>query len=213
MKEKYENAMSKIDGKERNYIEQTLSNLRKYSFCKSHSYSYAQLVYKLAYQKAHNKKDFWKATLKNTHSAYRKWVHLYEARLAGVNVNNFILKKNDLSIYAKNRLKKFNDLSKEDQLRRYGYWDMTDKDFFPNCYFYEKDDGVFYFGGLIASSRMLSYDDNKKIVLSVGVGPGKYIEILTKAKVFKVDSIGIKGRARLKDAKLKLYQAHVSVFY
>ena len=55
--------------------------------------------------------------------------------------------------------------------------------------------------------------DNKKIVLSVGVGSGKYIEILTKAKVFKVDSIGIKGRARLKDAKLKLYQAHVSVFY
>ena len=60
---------------------------------------------------------------------------------------------------------------------------------------------------------MLSYDDNKKIVLSVGVGPGKYIEILTKAKVFKVDSIVIKGRARLKDAKLKLNQAHVSVFY
>ena len=213
MKEKYEKALMSIDEKEREYIENTLSNLRKYSFCKSHSYSYAQLVYKLAYQKANNKKDFWKATLKNTHSAYRKWVHLYEARIAGVNVNNFILKKNDLSIYAKNRLKKFNDLSKEDQLRRYGYWDMSEKDFFPNCYFYEKEDNVFYFRGLIASSRMLSFGDDKRVVLSLGVGPGKYIELLTKSKIFKVDSIGVKGRANLKDKSLKLYQAYVSVFY
>ena len=211
-KEKYDNAISLINDIDRDYIENIISNLRKYSFCKSHSYSYAQLVYKLAYYKAHNKKSFWKATLKNTHSSYRKWVHLYEARLAGVNVNNFILKKNDLSIYAKNRLKKFSDLSKEDQLRRYGYWDMTEKDFFPNCYFYEKE-GIFYFGGLIASSRILSYDDNKKIVLSIGVGPGKYIEILTISKAFKVDSIGIKGRAKVKDIKLNLYQAHVSIFY
>ena len=213
VKEIYEKALLSIDEKDRLYIEETLSNLRKYSFCKSHSYSYAQLVYKLAYQKAHNKKSFWKATLKNTHSSYRKWVHLYEARLAGVNVNKYILKKNDLSIYAKNRLKKFNDLSKEDQIRRYGYWDMTEKDFFPNCYFYEKNDGLFYFSGLIASSRMLSFGDDKRIVMSLGVGPGKYIEILTKSKVFKVDSIGVKGRAYVKDKNLKLYQAHISIFY
>ena len=41
-----------------------LSNLRAYSFCKSHSYSYAQLVYKIAYEKAHNPYKFWKSTLK-----------------------------------------------------------------------------------------------------------------------------------------------------
>ncbi len=213
MREKYESAMQSIDEKERNYIEHTLSNLRKYSFCKSHSYSYAQLVYKLAYQKAHNKKSFWKATLKNTHSAYRKWVHLYEARLAGVNVNRYILKKNDLSIYAKNRLKKFNDLSKVDQLKRYGYWDMTEKHFFPDCYFYEKEDGVYFFSGLIASSRMLSFGDDKNIVCSICVSSGKYIELLTKTKYFKPDCIGIKGRAKIKDESLNLYHAYFSVFY
>ena len=40
-----------------------LKNLQKYSFCKSHAYSYAQLVWQLAYMKANNPKKFWKATL------------------------------------------------------------------------------------------------------------------------------------------------------
>ena len=212
-KELYDNLINNINRDDRIYIENTLSNLRKYSFCKSHSFSYAQLVYKLAYEKTHNKKKFWKSTLKNTHSSYRKWVHLYEARLAGVNVNRYILKKNDMSIYAKNRLKKFNDLSIDDQLRRFGYWDMTSKDFFPNCYFYEKSEGVFYFGGLIASSRMLSYGDNGSIIMSVGVGPGKYIEIIANTNSYKNNSIGIKGRAKIKDANLNTYQAFVSIFF
>ena len=212
-KELYDNLMNKINRTDRTYIEDTLANLRKYSFCKSHSYSYAQLVYKLAYEKTHNKKKFWKSTLKNTHSSYRKWVHLYEARLAGVNVNRYILKKNDLSIYAQNRLKKFNDLSIDDQLRRYGYWDMSTKDFYPNSYFYEKSKGVFYFGGLIASSRMLSYGDNGSVIMSIGVGPGKYIEIIASPKTYRNNSIGVKGRAKIKDANLNTYQAFVSIFF
>ena len=74
----------------RKSIEEKLSNLRKYSFCKSHSYSYAQLVYKLAYQKGHNPKQFWKATIKHIKSSYKKWVHLYEARVVGVDVNKYL---------------------------------------------------------------------------------------------------------------------------
>ena len=52
-----------------------------------HSYSYAQLVYKLAYQKAHNPKKFWESTLKNVNSAYRKWVHFREAKKAGLKLS------------------------------------------------------------------------------------------------------------------------------
>ena len=212
-KEKYDQLMNNIEEEEKNYIEETLSNLRKYSFCKSHSYSYAQLVYKLTFQKAHNTKKFWKATLKNTHSAYRKWVHLYEARIAGVNVNKYILKKNDLSIYAKNRLNKFNDLSIDEQLRRYGYWDMTKKDFFPNCYFYNKSEDNYYFCGLIASSRFLSYGKSPMIILSLGVAPGKYIELIANGTTYRNNSIGVKGRAKLKDDNLNVYQAYISIFY
>ena len=74
-------------------MNELLSNLRAYSFCKSHSYSYAQLVYKIAYQKAHNPYKFWKSTLKNCSSSYRKWVHLYEARRNGVKVMSLLKKK------------------------------------------------------------------------------------------------------------------------
>ena len=107
LKDKYDKLINKLNKKDKQKIEEALANLRKYSFCKSHSYSYAQLVYKLAYEKTHNTIKFWKSTIKNSHSSYRKWVHLYEARLAGVNVNEFILKSRDCSIYATNRRKKF----------------------------------------------------------------------------------------------------------
>jgi DNA polymerase III alpha subunit len=67
-------------------ISTKLINLRKYSFCKSHALSYAYLVWALAYHKANNPKKFWKSTLKNTHSMYRKWVHIREAICSGVKI-------------------------------------------------------------------------------------------------------------------------------
>ena len=61
-----------------------LSQLVLYSFCKSHAISYAQLVWALAYQKAHNPHRFWVAALNHCHSEFRKWVHWREARCAGL---------------------------------------------------------------------------------------------------------------------------------
>ena len=59
-KEKYKKLMNKIPKEEQIKMKTLLGNLRAYSFCKSHSYSYAQLVYKIDYQKAHNPYKFWK---------------------------------------------------------------------------------------------------------------------------------------------------------
>ncbi len=50
--------------------------------------------------------DFWKATLNNCQSSYKKWVHMYEARIAGVDVYKKNLKKDDVSVYARNRRNK-----------------------------------------------------------------------------------------------------------
>jgi DNA polymerase III alpha subunit len=107
-----------------------LSNLSRYSFCKAHAFSYAQLIWKLAYMKCHrpffisqseikncshykfalriymSPYDFWKATLNNCQSSYKKWVHMYEARIAGVDVYKKNLKKDDVSVYARNRRNK-----------------------------------------------------------------------------------------------------------
>jgi DNA polymerase III alpha subunit len=61
-----------------------LSQLKHYSFCKSHALSYAQLVWALAYEKAHNPHAFWVAALNHCHSDFRRWVHWREARTAGL---------------------------------------------------------------------------------------------------------------------------------
>lgn len=61
-----------------------LSQLVLYSFCKSHAISYAQLVWALAYEKAHHPHAFWIAALNHCHSEFRKWVHWREARCAGL---------------------------------------------------------------------------------------------------------------------------------
>ena len=203
--------LNKLKGDNRQNLLNKLSNLRKYSFCKSHSYSYAQLVYKLAYEKTHNPYKFWISTLKNASSSYRKWVHLYEAFRNGVDVNTIISKKRDCSLYAQNRRKKFNNLDTKEQLTRYGYWDMKKGEFFPNCYFYKKDD-IYYFSGLIASLRILDYK-KKKIVCSLGVSDGKYIEVVTCSTYYNSKFYGLKGRAKLVNIDERTYIAHIAKYY
>ena len=61
-----------------------MNQLQHYSFCKSHALSYAQLVWALAYEKAHNPHKFWVAALNHCNSDYRKWVHWREARTSGL---------------------------------------------------------------------------------------------------------------------------------
>tara|TARA_B100000123_G_scaffold256944_1_gene220519 strand:+ start:11068 stop:13962 length:2895 start_codon:yes stop_codon:yes gene_type:complete len=207
----FDEMMNKLGSKDKEYLENQLKNLKLYSFCKSHSYSYAQLVYKLAYQKAHNIKSFWFSTIKNVKSSYRKWVHLYEACRNGVDVYSYIHKKENGSIYAKKRNKKFAELSLEEQIKNYGYWNMQKGIFFPNCYFYLKND-EFYFGGLIASSRVIG-SKPKTIVCYIGVGPGKYIEVITRGKYMNAKHYGLKGRATIKNEIEQTYIAHIAKYY
>ena len=130
--------LSMYSDKIKNEVLDKLKNLRKYSFCKSHAYSYAQLVWQLAYVKAHHPSDFWKATLNHCDSSYRKWVHYYEARCVGVDYKHILLNKDDVSVFSKNRMKKFYTLTPIEQLRDFGYWDMKTDYFFPGCYYFKK---------------------------------------------------------------------------
>ncbi len=201
----FDNLLEKINPNEKIKLLKRLNNLRKYSFCKSHSYSYAQLVYKLAYQKAHNPKLFWKSTLKHVNSSYRKWVHLYEAHKHGIYKVN-----DDKSLYAQNRNKSFENLPFNEQLSRYGYWNMKTTNFYKNAYFYKKND-TYFFCGLIASLRILDYE-KKVIVCLINTG-NKYIEILTTGSYNKPNSIGLKGRAFLVCDETKTYKAFISYYF
>ena len=213
LKKEYDKLLNKLSNYKREEMKRKLANLRKYSFCKSHSYSYAQLVYKLAYQKAHNPTKFWKSTIKNIKSSYKKWVHLYQAKCAGVDVDQILNNDDNISIYAKNRRKKIENLRQLDQLRKYGYWEMKTDKFFPGCYFYKKTEEEYYFSGIIASLKIFAGKNKYKAVLFICVGKNKYIEIVSHDTYYNKKFIGIKGRATLLDPEQQTYNAHVAVFF
>lgn len=171
-----------IDDEKRKKIEDRLDQLSYYSFCKSHAYSYAQLVIALAYHKAHNPKKFWLSTLNNCNSSYRKWVHFREAINSGLEIEPgtrpFTLNKNKLMPYKKEKKDFNNPIS---QFINYGYW--TSKEFLPNMYYEEywisltkrhkeyknpnksiiKDGKIKYakFKGIIATGRGYKKEDSK----------------------------------------------------
>ena len=58
-----------------------------YSFCKSHSLSYAQLSFKCAFLKEHYTAQFLAGVISNNHGFYSKEVYLNEARRFGIKIN------------------------------------------------------------------------------------------------------------------------------
>ena len=186
-------------------IRNLLISLRKYGFCKAHALSYAQLVWQLAYQKAHHPQKFWEGTLKNTRSSYKKWVHLYEAKCHQVDLPNKEKNKSVYSIYKDKKTK--NKGNQLEQIRKFGYWNIDNDKFFGGCYCYKSinnKDTIYNFKGLIAASRVLSYGKNKRVVLFIGVAKQTYIEIILSGN-FYYDSkkILIKGKGKLIN---KLYE-------
>lgn len=144
-----------------------LNQLRKYSFCKSHAFSYAQLVWGLAYQKAHNPKKFWRSTLNNCNSMYRKWVHFSEAKTSGLKLTlgckPWIIKNGELVGKGVDKYRKniYDPNSPIDQYLTYGYW--TSKKFLPGMYLKILDERkkLVEFRGLIATGRPYRGNYNK----------------------------------------------------
>ena len=205
--------LSMKNEKLKNEVINKLKNLRKYSFCKSHAYSYAQLVWQLAYIKAHHPMEFWKATLNHCESSYKKWVHYYEARCVGIDYCHILLNKNDTSVFSKNRMKKFYSLNAYEQLKQYGYWDMKTDNFFPDCYFFENEKN-YVIKGIIASSRLISRGKKRILILFVGYDRKKYCEITVNyPKNFTGKVIGIKASAKCKDNIQQCYEAYKYNFF
>lgn len=127
----------------RGFIED-LHQLQHYSFCKSHALSYAQLVWALAYEKAHNPHAFWVAALNHCNSEYRRWVHWREARTSGLKLTRglppyrlgktragedvILSSSGEQMILIKDSAPSqvFEDMKKR------GYW--LSEEFFPGCY-------------------------------------------------------------------------------
>jgi len=164
-----------LNDDKKNKLSSSLSDLRRYSFCKSHAISYGKLVWALAYCKAYFPKEFWKATLRHCHSSYRKWVHYNEAKTAGVKLK------------PPKKVKEIIDDTNKQYLE-YGYW-LT-SNFIENCYLTISEDDFIRseneycvkFRGLIATGRVNknnTYNYGKKgcTFITVGYDNGKYIDV------------------------------------
>lgn len=199
----FESKISHLDKAQQKLILARMKNLERYSFCKSHAFSYAQLIYQLGLAKITYPRRFWKNTLRHCHSSYRKWVHLYEARCVGV-----FPPTKELSIYAQNRRKGIEKLEDPyEQLRKYGTWDMTDGNFFPDCFWkQEKNSDVIHFRGIIAEHRTIK---SSKHIIFLGVGPQHYLDMEWKDSRPLCASkwIGMEGRAKVIETELQRYEA------
>ena len=192
-----------------------LESLQEYGFCKSHSYSYAYLVYALAYLKYHYPIQFWKATLNHCHSSFRSWVHYREAsrHLAIVEgmkpykISND--KKRLIPMNNSVQLKLFvNSIS---DLKRIGYW--TTSTFIEGMYYFttnikNKNGDLIkkaHFKGLIATYRLFHNREsplakNSKLTfITLGYDNGKYIDIIVKKHMFLGKFIGISGDGKIDD--------------
>jgi len=177
-------------------------DLRKYSFCKSHAYSYGQLIYKLAFVKANYPAIFWKSALHHAESSYKKWVHIHEAMRHSVSF------KREASIYSHNRRKGFVDLSKEEQLRKYGYW--SGKEFIDGCYMDIDEDDRVRFRGVIASYRKV----RNTHVYFVATDTREYFEIAyNKEPKYLAKSIGCYGVGSIINKVYNIIQADVLVLF
>lgn len=160
-----------------------LDSLRHYGFCKGHATAFAHLVWGLAYQKAHNPKQFWVSTLTHTRGSYNRWVWYRDAKINGKIELSFSLRRFPEWDIIKNKLvekdsNKYQTLihsdkfSIEEQFNRFGYW--LNNQFYPNCYF-EKNGKTCFFKGLIAIGKRtkdvtyltIGYDNDKFLDLVV----------------------------------------------
>tara|TARA_B100001057_G_scaffold293833_1_gene293933 strand:- start:8436 stop:10070 length:1635 start_codon:yes stop_codon:yes gene_type:complete len=65
-----------------------LEQLGGFGLCRAHAVNLGRLIWALAYQKAHNPKEFWAACLKHCEGSYRRWVYQTEAHRHGIPTMN-----------------------------------------------------------------------------------------------------------------------------
>jgi DNA polymerase III alpha subunit len=210
-----------IDNEEKvDIIIKRLEQLEYYSFCKSHAYSYAQLIWALAYQKVNNPLVFWCSTLNHTNSSYRKWVHFREAHKAGLTIclGSKPFKLNGNILIPTKYYNNINNIDSQFQYKKYGYW-IGDK-FIDNCYYYEywKDITPMHkninkyiinekkmryasFYGLIATGRAYKKEENKGFLtfITIGSNDGVYHDIIINGynKINQYDIISGYGKIKL----------------
>lgn len=198
-------ALRGITGVKKKTLVSDLQQLAKYSFCKSHALSYAILVWRLAYLKVCFPHEFWVSTINHTHSDYRHWVHMREARCSGLYLSRGkppyrlgsraghpclvpcsggeqMILGSDSSL-----------IQIEKDMYSLGYW--CSESFFPGCelnlYTEAATAGKIKatFAGIVATGRL----SNGLTMLCIGVDNGRYIDLVVEHTDPGLFAAGVEG--------------------
>lgn len=153
-----------------------LSMMREYSFCKSHAISYSYLVWALAYWKARDPKTFWYSALLHCQSMYAPWVHVLEAKRAGLrlaSVGPNWQREGDTLYDPKQTPFLFNDDVQE--YKKYGYW--LGNNSLPGLTAVRVGKRV-RIRGLIATYRRYSDADKTLTFATIGSAQGRYWDVV-----------------------------------
>jgi DNA polymerase-3 subunit alpha len=134
-----------------------LRELSHFGLCRAHAINLGRLIWALAYQKAHNPVNFWKAALKHCQGSYARWVYWQEAKLAGA--VPALIEGNEVEDLAVN-----------------GKWHSPK--FIPVCQEI-RHPGEIEFCGLVANYRVFKSKPKEYITfVTLGTGNGRYLDVV-----------------------------------
>jgi hypothetical protein len=128
-----------------------------------------RLIWALAYQKAHNPREFWQAALRHCQGSYARWVYRNEAKRAGWDLR-------DLG---------FANWITEDPVesfKEHGAWNSPG--FLPRMGVQGLYSEYYQFAGIVANSRVFKRDRQQYIhFITLGVGEGEYVDVIVDRPV------------------------------
>jgi DNA polymerase III alpha subunit len=152
------------DHPQRDEIRQEMQSLAGFGLCRAHAVNLGRLIWALAWQKAHNPREFWRAALKHCQGSYARWVYRNEAKRAGWDLR-------DLG---------FENWITEDPVESFlehGCWNSPG--FLPGMGVRNLYLDRFEFAGIVANARMFRRDKKKYIhFITLGVGEGEYVDLI-----------------------------------
>ena len=152
------------DHPQREQIRQEMQSLSGFGLCRAHAVNLGRLIWALAYHKAHNPREFWRAALKHCQGSYARWVYRNEAKRAGWDLR-------DLG---------FDNWITEDPVeafKEHGAWNTPG--FLPNMGVQNLFLDRYQFAGIVANSRVFRRDRDRYIhFITLGVGEGEYVDLI-----------------------------------
>lgn len=189
-------------------IMQELGYFALYSFCHAHATSYGNLVWALGYEKVRQPKKFWWAALNHAQSMYRPWVHVQEAKLAGLRFMAF--GRGPWKLIGDELHPSFVDDYQGNgwhQFKKRGFW--ISNRFMPGMYL-QSNWNKMKFKGLIATGRHHTVNGRNITFITIGTNTGQYCDLILEGihEFDRYDTIEGEGDCRNGSLQVKNFHFH-----